>query len=91
MSYRIEYRLAHKKAGSRMRLPFLTLMFFLLFLLLVSHCWPEGMTEIRSVFQELRASAPVSALNAFAGNLSEGESVTAAFSDFLTVLHHDFR
>lgn len=91
MSYRIEYRLAHKKTGSGMRLPLLTAMFFLLFLVLASLCWPEGMAEIRSVFQDLRASAPVSALHAFAGNLSEGESVAAAFSDFLTVLHHDFR
>ncbi len=83
MSYRIDYRAAQKKL--HIRLPALTLLSFLLFLLLVSTLWPEGAEYIRSSACQIRIKT-AAALNLLEEEAFQGEPLTAVFSDFFQSL-----
>ena len=85
MSYRIQYPPVRKlrgREGLRVRLPALTALCFLLFLLLVGLLWPEGTAWIRD-------SRPVAALDRFASELKQGEAVMTSLSDFFRSVLHD--
>ena len=76
MAYRINYPPGGKKRGRevrRGRLPALTALCFLGFLLLVQFLWPEGAAHIRFVLDQL------------ASGLQKEDSVLAALLDVLTV------
>ena len=81
MSYRVEYQQPEGKFS--IRLPFLTLWCFLLFLILTDWCWPEGAEAIRVVWMNVKNAVVFSELNYFADDLLKGDSVRQAFSDFL--------
>ena len=78
MSYQIWYGRADKPRillWSRLRLPLLLFVSFLLFLIHVETLWPEGsagLHKIRSFNQEV---LPVSALNELSGALYDGEGL----------------
>lgn len=85
MSYRIQYPQIRKlrgREGLHVRLPALTALSFLLFLVLVTLLWPEGTSLIRN-------RIPVTALEQFASDLQEGEAVITSFSDFIKVFLND--
>lgn len=85
VSYQIQYPSVRKlrgREGTRVRLPLLTVLSFLIFLVMVALFWPEGTALIRNF-------VPVTALEAFASDLQHGEAVMASFSDFMRSLLHD--
>jgi multisubunit Na+/H+ antiporter MnhE subunit len=85
VSYQIYYQ---KTIGKPVRrLPFLIILCFQLFLVLVYRLWPEGADVIRNVLHRTENSAPVFALDFIARELRSGETVIQAFSDLL----HDIR
>lgn len=81
MSYRIRYPVLHKlrnKPRTTVRLPALTVLCFLIFLLLVKFLWPEGADW-------LLKTIPVAGLDQVALDFLHGETVAASLSDFFTV------
>ena len=80
MGYRIEYQ---KTAGMHQgRLLVLTTLSFFCFLILIYKQWPEGAGIIRGLLWDAKNSAPVAALEDFAKDLQNGDTVQA-FSGFL--------
>ena len=76
MAYRIRYlavRNIRSRVVLRVRLPALTALCFLLFLVLVQFTWPEGAECIRGGLDQL------------ASGLQNEESLMAVLADFLTV------
>ena len=73
MSYRIHYPSIRKirgREGLRVRLPALTALCFLLFLVLVQSVWPEGRDFLKS------------ALDTMAAHLQKNASVMAALAEW---------
>lgn len=80
MGYRIDYQ---KTAGKQQgRLLVLTMLCFFCFLILVYKQWPEGAGVIRCLLSDAKKLVPVSALEDFAKDLLNGDTVQA-FSGFL--------
>ena len=87
MSYRIRYPAIRKLRGAerlRIRLPALTAVCFLLFLLLIRLLWPEGTALLRSVFAPIQDFLPAAALDQFAAKLLKGDVAAAFLSDLVT-------
>lgn len=85
MSYRIQYSSPYAapcKKQSKIRLPLLTVLCFLLFLMLVNTFWPQGAEYMAEKMAALRQSAAVMALDRLAEDLFRGEPLSAAFSEF---------
>ncbi len=85
MSYRIIYGSLHTKnvsVVSKIRLPALTVLCFLLFLTLVNTFWEEGSAYLAEWVHSVRESAAVLALEQFAEELYQGEPLAEAFSAF---------
>lgn len=85
MGYRIHYQSDKKKDRTLRncsRLAVLIVVCFLVFLLLVEMCWPEGAELIRimNVFSE--EMIPVSALNDLENGLLQGESLVKSWTAF---------
>lgn len=89
MSYRIDYSSTGKqrgKAGVRLRLTVLTVLFFFLFLLLVNTMWEEGADLLHCFVLSVKVSPALAALEHFAEDFLFGKSVSEAFSDFCEIL-----
>lgn len=85
MSYRIQYPSPYAapcKKQSKIRLPLLTVLCFLLFLFLVNTFWPRGAEYMGEKMAALRQSAAVMALDRLAEDLFRGEPLSTAFSEF---------
>ena len=83
MSYRIEYGSPQKKRiYGLLRLPVLTALSFLLFLLLVNLFWTDGAELICSAIADIR-SETADVLNTLEQDFLSGESLTAVFSDYI--------
>jgi hypothetical protein len=83
MSYRIVYADSGKRHSAR--LPVLTAVCFLCFILLVQELWPEGKQTLRSLAHAPAEWAPAAALDRFARELVRGEPVNEAFANFLGI------
>lgn len=85
MGYRVEYqpmkkiRNAEKK---RVRLPALTALFILLFLLLVNQMWPQGRALLRKALFPGDTAVTTSALDTFADELKAGNAFSTSFRNF---------
>ena len=86
MSYRVEYpcnmipKRRPKKPG--LRLPLLTCLFFLLFLLVLNACYPHGQQVMRRVFLAGGGEALVSAVHTFADSIEQGTGIPQAVQAF---------
>lgn len=77
MNYRIQYppiRKMRGREGFKVRLPALTALCFLLFLVLVQTAWPDGRAYLRSV------------LDTMASHLRKDASVMAALSEIRSLI-----
>ena len=77
MSYRIHYPSIRKirgREGLRVRLPALTALCFLLFLVLVQSVWPEGRSFLNS------------ALDTMAAHLQKDASVMTALTEWFSLI-----
>lgn len=86
MGYRVEYDPSGiKRFGRReksRRLPLLTMVFFLIFLLMVSAFWPRGMQVLREMLIPGDSEATLAAWEALTWELHAGESVGSAVESF---------
>ena len=85
MSYQIRYGRAEKPrilVWSRLRLPLLLSVSFLLFLIHVEALWPEGSAELQKLRAFNQEMLPVSALNELSGALHDGEGLFSALLQF---------
>ena len=85
MGYRIHYQSEKKKdrkLRNHSRLAVLIAVCFLVFLLLVETCWPEGAEVIRTMNVFSEEIIPVSALNDLENGLLQGESLVKAWTAF---------
>lgn len=85
MSYRIDYSSSRKRLHISLlhiRLPAMTLLCFLIFVLLVNILWAEGTQYILDSVQLFREKTAV-ALNNFEEDFLNREPLAAAFSDLL--------
>lgn len=83
MGYRIEYGDPCKRRKRNARLPLLTALCFLLFLMLVEGFWPEGSAWIRDRFLFLQNTITASFFDNFAYTLMDSETIIEAFSECL--------
>lgn len=89
MSYRINYCTKKKLlCNGFFRLPVLTILSFMLFLLLVNAMWPEGTALIHESVYQLRLRT-AAALNLLEENFQNREQLTAVFSDLIQSYKHD--
>ena len=85
MGYRVVYRPIKKIRGSekqKARRTALTALFFLVFLILVNTCWPQGRDFLREVLFPGDSSVAVMALENLADELKAGEGVWDAVENF---------
>lgn len=85
MGYRVEYQPVKKVRGVEKRtsrVPALTALFFLLFLLLVNGFWPQGAEILREILIPGDPTVTVAALETFTQELQTGEELSIAFEDF---------
>ena len=89
MGYRVDYKPMKKVRGAekhRVRLPALTGMFFLLFLLLVNMFWDEGTTVMRELLFPERAAVTAAALETLVQELKAGETLKDTVSAFFRTI-----
>ena len=89
MSYQIRYGRAAKPripVWSRLRLPLLLFVSFLLFLIHVETLWPEGSAGLHKIRFFNQEVLPVSALNELSGALHDGEGLISALLQFCETL-----
>lgn len=85
MGYRIEYaplKTIRDREKITARVPVMTGLFLLLFCFLVFSLWPEGGTLLRELLIPGDPDVTVVALETFAEDLRNGESVSDAFASF---------
>lgn len=85
MGYRVEYRPVKKVRRMEkrtVRLPALTALFFLLFLLLVNSIWPRGTEVLRGLAFSGDAAVTADALDVLAMELRAGEALPSALETF---------
>ena len=85
MGYHIVYQSGQTKCGRRrsIRLPLLTMLCFVLFLILVEYLWPQGAEFLHTFLPGDRDSVAVSALDHLAEELRGGKNLQSAVSGFL--------
>lgn len=86
MGYHIEYQSEGKASSPQkryLRMSLLTLVFFVMFLLLVANLWPDSVLILSDRILMKQQSIAVSALNVFADEISSGKNLFIAFSGFL--------
>ena len=85
MGYRVDYSPVRKVRNAEkrtLRLPALTMLFFLLFVFLVLSFWPRGSVLLREILIPGDPDITVQALEAFARNLRSGEELSGALEVF---------
>lgn len=85
MGYRVSYQPVRKVRGTEKRVsrvPAMTALFLILFLLLLNSLWPFGAEILRDILIPGDADATVMALETFAYELQAGEGLTSAFENF---------
>ncbi len=82
MSYRIRYQSPQPGWSKSLRLPILTILCFLLFVMLVNQNWQEGADYIKTGILFVQKSSITAAMDQFAGNLHRSESLSEVFSSF---------
>ena len=86
MGYHIAYQSEDKASSQKtrcIRMPLLTLVFFVIFLLLVANLWPDSVLILSDRILMKQQSIAVSALNVFADEINSGKNLFIAFSGFL--------
>lgn len=85
MGYRIDYPKGVKvppKGTHASKTPFLTFLFFLLFLLLTGSCWHQGANALKELLLPGDAAVTAAALQDLTSALKTGEPFADAFADF---------
>lgn len=85
MGYRVDYRPVKKIRNAEkrtVRLPALTMLFFLMFLFLVFSFWPQGGALLRELLIPGDPDVTVMALETFAQDLRAGDALSGAFETF---------
>lgn len=85
MGYRVDYQPVKKVRGAEKRtskIPALTALFLVLFLLLVNGFWPRGAEVLKEVLIPGDPAVTVAALEDFATELKAGENLSGAWEAF---------
>lgn len=86
MGYRIDYEPVNRafqiRTGRRLRVPLLSAVFFVIFLLLVRFCWVQGTDALRAMFFPGDWQVTGQALEALAENMRAGHTFSHSAAVF---------